>query len=124
MIAPVAGRAAAGKAAARAGTSKRAAAGAPGTAGAPRGAPPSPDKAANDLLSGMPGGFKKAGAAVTDAAGKLTLTPPRRLRSGDVAGFLMGLVLYALAINGIKHGPAGIRGWIAAKFLNKPMGSE
>lgn len=129
MIAPAAGRAVAGKAAAKSGgkaaTKKTAArkAGAPrkaaaGTAGV---VPPPPEQAADQLLSGITPGVKKVSDVTGDAARSLTLTPPKRLSVGDSSGFLFGLVIYALALNGIKHGPPGIKGWLAAKFLNKPM---
>ncbi|MCU1449333.1 MAG: hypothetical protein JWP02_1503 [Acidimicrobiales bacterium] len=36
------------------------------------------------------------------------------------AGFLLGLVLYALVLSYIKYGPDGVRGWLAAKFFNRP----
>ena len=50
----------------------------------------------------------------------LTLTPPKNLNGGDVAGFLFGLGLYALALNFLRYGPAGVTGWLGAKFLNRP----
>lgn len=37
------------------------------------------------------------------------------------AGLLLGLILYALASSYIRYGPAGVRGWFAAKFINKPF---
>jgi hypothetical protein len=51
---------------------------------------------------------------------RLTLTPPKKLNGGDVGGFLAGLGLYALALNYLRHGPDGVKGWMAAKFLNRP----
>lgn len=50
-----------------------------------------------------------------------TLTPPKSLNSGDVAGFLGGLVGYALFISYIRYGAGGPTGWLKAKFLNKPL---
>lgn len=38
------------------------------------------------------------------------------------AGVLLGLVLYALLLSYVRYGPDGVRGWVAAKFLNKPYG--
>lgn len=38
----------------------------------------------------------------------------------DGAGFLLGVVLYALALNYVQGGPGQARGWLSAKFLNKP----
>jgi len=138
-----AGRAAAGTAAKRAGTSKAASArkapaakkagarkapavqkpaAASGTAGVPT-PPPPPEQMAADLL--QPPGTKAAkniGRSAGDAFKSATLKPPRSLNAKDASGFAFGLVLYAMALSGIKHGvPAGITGWLSAKFLNKPM---
>lgn len=33
---------------------------------------------------------------------------------------MFGLFLYVLALNYVRHGPEGVKGWLAAKFLNKP----
>ncbi len=49
-----------------------------------------------------------------------TLTPPKRLQSGDLGGFMAGLLLYTLALNYLRYGPEGVTGWLGAKFLNKP----
>lgn len=54
------------------------------------------------------------------AAGQISLTPPRRLDGGDVGGFLVGLGLYVLALQYIRHGPAGPKAWLKAKFINEP----
>lgn len=35
------------------------------------------------------------------------------------AGLLLGFVLWAAALNLLRGGPAQLRGWLAAKFLNK-----
>lgn len=35
------------------------------------------------------------------------------------AGFLLGLFAYALLVNFLRAGPAGVRAWLAAKFINK-----
>lgn len=52
--------------------------------------------------------------------GAPTLTPPRRLSVHDGSGFLFGMLAYALVLNGIRYGTPGVRGWLSAKFLNKP----
>lgn len=49
------------------------------------------------------------------------LRPPRTLSTRDSAGFALGMVLYALTVSYIRYGKAGPRGWMAAKFLNKPL---
>lgn len=53
-------------------------------------------------------------------AGRLSLLPPRRLTARDGSGFLFGLLLYVLGLNYVRHGPDGVKGWLSAKFLNKP----
>ncbi len=53
--------------------------------------------------------------------GKPTTSSGSGVQEG--AGFLLGLFLYALFINYLRAGPAGVRGWLAAKFLNKPVGA-
>lgn len=136
MIAPVAEQAAgkiaaktAAKQAAKKGASKAAAGAAakPGTGGRRSGSarapkPVDPQQAApqqaNDLLGNLPG---QLGSLGKDAADKVTLTPPKKLSAGDASGFAFGLIAYALFINYIRYGPAGVRGWIAAKFINKPL---
>jgi hypothetical protein len=42
----------------------------------------------------------------------------------DGAGFLLGLIVYALVINYLRGGTAQARGWIAAKFINKPRAAK
>jgi hypothetical protein len=53
-----------------------------------------------------------------------TLTPPRKVKAADMGGFAFGLVLYALAVSYIRYGAKGPPGWLAAKFLNKPIQGE
>lgn len=53
-------------------------------------------------------------------AGRATIS------GGDGAGWVLGLVLWAgVVLPFIQHGPAGVKAWWLAKFLNKaPDGSE
>jgi hypothetical protein len=37
------------------------------------------------------------------------------------AGWVLGLIAYALFSAYINHGTAGPKGWLKAKFLNEPM---
>ena len=37
------------------------------------------------------------------------------------AGWVLGLIAYALFSAYINHGTAGPKGWLKAKFLNDPM---
>lgn len=50
-------------------------------------------------------------------------TSPARLptRLADAGGFGAGLALYTVVVIYIRYGPAGWKGWLSAKFLNKPM---
>jgi hypothetical protein len=48
-----------------------------------------------------------------------TLRPPTRAR--DAGGLAFGLLLYTAVITYIRYGPAGWKGWLSAKFLNKPL---
>lgn len=46
--------------------------------------------------------------------------------SGPIAegsGFLLGLIAYAMAINFLRGGPNQLKGWLGAKFLNRPYGA-
>lgn len=36
------------------------------------------------------------------------------------AGFVLGLVAYALLLNYLRGGIPAVRGWLAAKFINRP----
>lgn len=48
-----------------------------------------------------------------------TLRPPSRLSVADGSGFALGLVLFAIGSAYWRYGPAGVRSWFTAKFLNK-----
>lgn len=48
-----------------------------------------------------------------------TLSPPK-LSGGDWGGFAAGLLAYVLFLNYLRFGPAGVKGWFRAKFLNDP----
>ena len=45
--------------------------------------------------------------------------PPRRL--ADAGGFLTGIGLYMVVVIYVRYGAEGWKGWLSAKFLNKPM---
>ncbi len=51
--------------------------------------------------------------------------PAQRVKStvDDGAGILLGFVAYALFLAYVKGGWSGVRGWLAAKFLNRTGGS-
>ena len=65
---------------------------------------------------------RSAGARASGTATE-TATQTRRLLRGKrpvtLAGFVLGMVGYAVAINLIHGGPAQVKGWFGAKFLNK-----
>lgn len=42
----------------------------------------------------------------------------------DGAGFLLGLIGYALVLAYLRNGPAGVKGWMRAKFLNEPTAAS
>lgn len=75
---------------------------------------------------GGPGVGERARSALGKTSGALsrgsyrpTLSPPTRAR--NAGGFAFGLLLYTAAITYIRYGPAGWKGWLSAKFLNKPL---
>lgn len=45
---------------------------------------------------------------------------PKPPKADSAAGFLLGLALYPLVINYMKGGLPAVKGWFAAKFLNRP----
>ncbi|HSX68124.1 hypothetical protein [Nocardioides sp.] len=51
---------------------------------------------------------------------QITLTPPKKVGAGDLAGFGAGLLAYVLVLNYLRNGKAGVTGWLDAKFLNNP----
>jgi hypothetical protein len=77
-----------------------------------------------------PGKAGKAGAAAGNAGKKAagflskgswrpTLQAPARPR--DAGGLLAGMFLWVGVSVYLRYGPAGWKGWLSAKFLNKPM---
>lgn len=59
---------------------------------------------------------------VRDAAEVAPVSLVRTLKGNKAtngAGFVAGLVLYAILLNLIRNGPAGAKAWLAAKFLNE-----
>lgn len=55
--------------------------------------------------------------ALSTAAGVPSVRGPGFVNDG--AGMILGLILYALALNYLQGGAPQARGWIAAKFINK-----
>lgn len=53
-----------------------------------------------------------------EAGGMSSWLAPPSLTDGS--GFLLGLFAYALALAYLHYGPAGVTGWLDAKFLNNP----
>lgn len=50
--------------------------------------------------------------------------PPRSTNVKDWGGFAFGLVVHALVMSYIRYGKEGPKGWLKAKFLNKPIQGE
>lgn len=96
------------------------------TAGGPKpsatSTPPSPSGGSPRASSGAAGpkGLTMPKVQPPDFS-QVTLTPPRRLGSGDLAGFLGGVALYCLALNFLRHGVDGPKGWLSAKLFNRPL---
>ncbi len=66
-----------------------------------------------------PGSSTARPAASPPAAGR---APTVALRlPGEAGGAALGLLAWALAVNYLRYGPAGVRGWIGAKFANRPF---
>lgn len=77
----------------------------------------------DQLLADDPGipppGSSARPAAAPPAAGR---APTVRLRlPGEAGGAALGLLAWALAVNYLRYGPAGVKGWVAAKFGNRPF---
>jgi hypothetical protein len=78
----------------------------------------------------------EAGRAENRSAGRSSAADTARSAAGSVAGvrgpglvndgagFVLGLILYALVLNYVQGGPSQARGWIAAKFLNRPFSKD
>lgn len=70
--------------------------------------------------------WPKVGSSKTGPGwGSLRPRSPARVptRAADAGGFLTGLALYTVVVIYIRYGPEGWKGWLSAKFLNKPMAS-
>lgn len=70
-----------------------------------------------DKLKPQTGPGQQVSGDAKKYAGKLG----KKLHVSDPAGAMAGILVYALVINGIRYGTAGITGWFKAKFLNQPM---
>lgn len=72
-----------------------------------------------DSAGGPPLAPSARPAAAPPAAGR---APTVRVRlPGEAGGFALGLLAWALAVNYLRYGPAGVKGWVAAKFANRPF---
>jgi hypothetical protein len=60
-------------------------------------------------------------AASTTSAARRVASPGGPQVADTGAGVILGAVLWALVLNWLRYGAAGARGWLSAKFLNKPM---
>lgn len=74
-----------------------------------------------------PAGSTPSTPAPGPPAGSITSKPAASSSGGgskttvaeDGAGFLVGVLAYALVLNYLKYGWPGVTGWLSAKFLNK-----
>jgi hypothetical protein len=65
--------------------------------------------------------IRSAGGDASTGVGKVAALRGPGL-ANDGAGFVLGLVLYALVLNYLQGGAGQVRGWMKAKFLNQPWG--
>lgn len=89
----------------------------------PSAEPDSPGPRNPTRRSGVGSGGRRAGS-IAAGTGRQTASETSRLLRGKrpttLAGFILGMVGYAVTINLIHGGPAQVKGWFGAKFLNKP----
>ncbi len=85
-------------------------------AGPPKPSDYRPGGALNNPRTTVPSSKPAAAPRGAPSAGGTAVTRA----GGDVAGFLLSLIGYALVLNYLEGGPAQVRGWLAAKFLNQP----
>lgn len=74
---------------------------------------------------GKPSAFQRArtaGPGWSSLKPTSPMKPPNRV--ADAGGFLTGLALYTVVVIYVRYGAAGWKGWLSAKFLNKPMASS
>jgi hypothetical protein len=67
------------------------------------------------------GGLRNSGPGWAAFKPTSPTKPPTRL--ADAGGFLSGVALYMVVVIYIRYGPEGWKGWLSAKFLNKPIAS-
>ncbi len=85
----------------------------------PRQPPPQPEpRPRQPARDGAGGG--SAGAYRRNVAGPARRAFLARTAGQEGAGAVLALFLYPLLINGLRGGPERARGWLAAKFLNRP----
>lgn len=79
---------------------------------------PAAGPAGTERSRGPAGPTSRAGAGAGSSLGGRLLGGGGPLDSG--AGLLLGAILYANVVNYLRGGLPAVRGWWAAKFLNKP----
>lgn len=107
-------------------TTARRAPGGPRSAGRPHSTTRSPRRPAEPAPAapatpGRPVVGRAGEVGGTQAPVSMSVPRPTLRLGGDGTGLALGLVLYALGINYIRHGWPGVTGWLRAKFLNRPM---
>lgn len=125
VVTRAAGRAAkrAGKSAAKRAAGRAAPAAKSGPAPAPAPAPARHEETPEPVDVSGEGASTGSGPGTWARAGELSgrvvgARAPQPIETG--AGFLLGVVMWAVALNWLRGGPAQARGWIMAKLVNKP----
>lgn len=88
-------------------------------------APAAPKSGSKPNGKGKSSAFQKArtaGPGWSSLKPTSPMKPPTR--AANAGGFLTGLALYTVVVIYIRYGAAGWKGWLSAKFLNKPMASS
>lgn len=84
-------------------------------------ATPSPAQAPASSSSNRRSSSTRTSSSWSKALSKVKPVLPRKPDAGDLAGFCAGLVGYAIGLSYIRYGTDGPKGWISAKFINKPL---
>lgn len=68
-------------------------------------------------------GVNKAGAPLSKGSWRPSLKALTGgpIRAQDAGSLLTGALVYTAIITYIRYGPDGLKGWLAAKFVNRPM---
>lgn len=81
--------------------------------------PPSPPSRGGGASKGKGGGLMSSTKNTAKDLGKTA--PGRRGKAiaHDTGNIIVGLVIYAIGINYLRYGPAGVKAYFAAKLINR-----